>query len=135
VEYYGTEQEKVHFLGLKSPYKMIEWKDTDFAKSTPEQGKANDFIGELRGNLNKLSPKSKVKLIFTDFDRFRQFIPLEEEYKNKFFQFKIETDMAPNLVVAKQENIKTLSLKESLQKYLDSLEISDEIKKVILEIL
>ena len=89
-------------------------------------------IQSILAYLEKLDPKTKVRVIFSDYSLWREFLPLSETYKNKFFKFVEKKDfiISSNLVVAKQENI---TLKESLLKFLETNNVPKEIKKILME--
>jgi len=91
-----------------------------------------DSIGALTTCLDQLDPKTKVRIIFQDYNLWRGFLPLSETYKNKFSKFveKKEFIMSSNLVITKQENI---TLKESLVNWLEKNKIDENIKNILLE--
>ena len=96
--------------------------------SNPRQFKG---ISDLVSYLDQTDPKTKVRVIFKDYNLWREFLSLSESYKSKFSKFVEKKDfiMSSNLVQAKQENI---TLKESLLKFLETNKIPEEIKEILL---
>ena len=148
-EDYEARNPNWKFIPLNSPYSMINIElgqkaDLGGSSSMVESKIAlprssdkakypifND-ISALLAYLDQIDPKTKVRIIFNDYSLWREFLPLSESYKSKFFKFVEKKDfiMSSNLVVAKQENI---TLKESLLKFLETNKVPEEIKKILLE--
>jgi hypothetical protein len=82
--------------------------------------------------LDKLSPKTKVKIKILDFDSFRTFLPLVNKYSSKFEIFKYET--AFEVVSVNNQNCKdteTKSFKESFNTWLSQQKIDNKIKEIL----
>ena len=148
---FGTEEQKTLFVPLKSPIPMVQFelnKNTNkndipeglLAQTKDYNVKENAFhaksstILTLRGELDKLNPKTKVKVKIGDFDLFRQFLPLANKYSSKFTIFKYETDfeiMAVNNQKCISTEMKTF--KESFLKWLEAQTINTQIKDILLK--
>jgi len=145
---YETDRPKWLWIPINSCYPMVNLilqqnldlegsKDTSNSKSSISQAQSasktrqKQVLSDLLAELDNLPAKTKVRIIFKDYGLWREFLPLSETYKNKFFKFVEKKDfiMSSNLVVAKQENI---TLKESLLKFLETNKIPEEIKKILL---
>jgi hypothetical protein len=89
-------------------------------------------VGSLCFYLDKLLEKTKIRIIFKDYDNWVSFLPFYQKYKDKFILFrdKKEFIMSSNLVETKQNN---LPLKESLIKWLEQNKIEEKIKQILLE--
>jgi hypothetical protein len=89
-------------------------------------------LNELIIYLDKLDPKTKVKVKILDFENFRKFLPLCHKYDTKFETFKYTTefnvvsDLAPD--GAKKQ---MTSFKESFANYLKKQTIDPEIVKIL----
>ena len=132
IENYKTTIEKTHLLALKSAYPMkdvyldvLGWKagqESSVAKSEEE----------FKAILDRLSPKTKVRVIFKDFKSYTQVINSLQEYKDKFSLFVEKKDFVITedvILGAKKEGI---SLKESLNQYLVKTKVDDNIKQILL---
>jgi len=146
---YETDRPKWLWIPLKTPYPMINIElgqndkidptqdpknvksSISQAQSTPNLRQFNSIMA-ITPYLDQLDPKTKVRVIFKDYGLWREFLPLSETYKNKFFKFVEKKDfiMSSNLVIAKQENI---TLKESLLKFIETNKVPIEIKNILLE--
>ena len=146
---YGTENEKVHFLKLKSPIPMIQLElcqntllggsnDPENQKKSISEGESalnprqNKALSDLLAKLDQLDPKTKVRIVYKDYESYREFLPYYQKYEDKFVLFKDKKDfiISNNLVVAKQENI---TLKESLINWLEKNKVDEKIKQILLE--
>ena len=154
IEDYKGDKERVIFVPLKSPIPMIDIelqqktdqnsktnpiKDPTEAKKVPEtsQNQANPSIkmtdvGQLCFYLDQLPEKTKIRIIFKDYNGWLEFLPLYQKYKNKFTILRDKKDfiMSNNLVIPKNENV---SLKESLIKWMEQNKIDEKIKLILLE--
>jgi len=147
-EDYDSLRPRWKFIPLNSPYPMITLElgkkvVLGGSNAIPEpkiivprgqdQGKIPvfDSISAITTYLDQLDPKTKVRIIFQDYGIWREFIPLSETYKNKFFKFVEKKDfiLTANLQNQTKENI---SLKESLIKFLDTNKVDESIKKILL---
>jgi len=145
---YETDRPKWLWIPINSCYPMVNLilqqnldlegsKDTSNPKLSISQAQDSlktghfEALSDLVAYLDQLDPKTKVRVIFQDYGLWREFLPLSETYKNKFFKFVEKKDfiMSSNLVIAKQENI---TLKDSLIKFLETNKIPEEIKKILL---
>jgi len=162
IEDYQKDTEKTHFLGLKSPYpiKDIHLRQI-YDKNTPKsplQGTISEedsrqiassaqIVKSAGANplnpgvsvaigiqvLDKLDPKTKVRVIFHDFDSYTQFINKYDFYKNKFVLFKDKKEF----IISDNTHLRGLtemkSLKEVMEDYLVKTKVNDIIKRVLLE--
>jgi DNA repair exonuclease SbcCD nuclease subunit len=147
---YGETDQKWLILALNSPYSMIDIELTKNSTSITSNdasktknivptssGKRNcaSFlsISDITAYLDKLDSKIKIRVIFNNYDLWREFLPLSDKYKDKFFLFKEKKDfLISEHSLAKAKNEMT-SLKESLKNYLEKNKVEEEIKKIILE--
>jgi hypothetical protein len=89
-------------------------------------------VQSILAYLDQLDPKTKVRIVFKDYELWREFLPLSDKYKSKFFKFAEKKDfiMSSNLAVDKKENI---TLKESLINWIEKNNVPEKIKKILLE--
>lgn len=173
---YGEDKERVNFIALKSPYKMIdivvnssinnkfnelgendlknaskeaisgtnleqkEDKGKDSSKSNIAQTHGSTLqnprqitsISELCAILDKIDPKTKIRVVFKDYGLWTEFLPFYPKYKEKFIIFKDKKDflIETSTIQNKEKNI---TLKESLIKWLEKNKVNDKIKDILLE--
>jgi len=133
VENYNETNEKNHLLALKSVYPMKDVYLDPKGEKVPLGASLTKSEGELRVILTQLDPKTKVRVIFKDFDTYSKVINSLSAYKSKFVLFAEKKDFIISditLIAAKTE---TLSLKDSLCQYLVKTKVNDIIKKILLE--
>lgn len=154
IENYNSDNPMCSFIALKSPYPMIdielEQKVDQNIKNDPikdpmeaekvvptSSQRANrplkmTDVGSLCSYLDNLPEKTKVRIIFQDYENWVFFLPFYQKYKDKFVIFRDKKDfiMNNNLVASKQNN---LSLKESLIKWMEQNKIEEKIKSILLE--
>jgi DNA repair exonuclease SbcCD nuclease subunit len=149
IEDYKGEKERVLFIALKSPIPMISLelnksevfeaqneaqnpKESKIAPINPLNPRQNKALSDLLTKLDQLPAKTKVRIVFKDYQNWVNFLPYYERYKNKFIKFSDKKDfiMSSNLDVAKKENI---TLKESLIKWMELKKIDEKIKQILLE--
>jgi DNA repair exonuclease SbcCD nuclease subunit len=160
---YNTEAEKVHFLRLKSPIPMIELKlykktlkeapgasipaaeisaenkvNQTESKQTASTNPLNPgnfgAISDLTAYLDKLGPKTKVKVKILDFESFRDFLPSANKYLNKFVVFKYETEFkSVSVNIQKSVLNETTSFKEAFIKWLKQQTIDVKVKEILLK--
>jgi hypothetical protein len=89
-------------------------------------------IDLLCQQLDKLPPKTKVKVKILDFDSFRAFLPLVNKYSSKFeiFKYTTEFDNILDLAPKNVEKEKT-TFKESFNNWLSQQKIDDKIKEIL----
>ena len=152
---YETDRPEWRFIDLNSPIPMISFNlDKEIpllpqnsqnqviandlsAENMPKtsQNKANPpsnlTLSDLLTKLDQLPPKTKVRIVFKDYENYRNFLPYYQKYQGKFVKFVDKKDfvISNNLVVAKSENI---TLKESLINWLEKNKIDEKIKEVLL---
>jgi len=150
---YNTEREKVHFMKLKSPIPMISLQLGKLEEKKPilpidndvqgqDKSKENGILGvkqpilrslaEVIILLDKTDPNTKVKVKITDFESFREFLPLCSKYSTKFETFKYQTDF--EIVSANNQKLglnEITSFKESFQKWLGQQKIDPKIVEIL----
>ena len=154
---YNAEGEKVHFLKLQTPIPMVEIilnsnNNNKLDKKPENKGVAEPSLSSNRGTtepgsgknplnlrdcqafLDNLPPKYKIKVKITDFEAFREFLPLCHKYYTKFETFKYTTDFEV-ISANNQKCISTemTSFKESLSNYLKNNKIDESIRKILEE--
>jgi len=146
---YNTSQEKVDFIPLKTPIPMKQFElyknDVLDSLNTTSEPKSSNFEGEkpLNSNirmtlseliptLDKLDPKTKVKVKILDFTSFREFLPLCRNYDTKFATFKYETDFEV-ISDSTEKSIRTeiVNFKESFRNYLNNQKIDLKIMEIL----
>jgi len=146
---YNSGDKQWSIIDLKSPYPMINielYKNNDFKESKAtilpknvqpaspgkeSQAQIND-IPNLLAYLDKLYPKTKVRVIFKDYSLYREFLPYSTKYKEMFFLFKERKDFVLDIAL-KSPQSETTSLKDSLIKYMDINKVPEEIKQTLLK--
>lgn len=105
------------------------------AKKTPETGKENTFSAQIKAlseQLDTLAPKTKVRIIFKDYELWRAFLNVEEKYKEKFVLYREKKDfIISDFAVASAKN--QMTLKDNLTKWLNQNSIDEKIKQILLE--
>jgi hypothetical protein len=91
---------------------------------------AYDFEG-LCQTLDKLDPNTKVKLIIHNFNSYRQFLKVEDNYKNKFVKFVRENRFELVNVISLEKK-ETKSLKEAFENYAKEKNVDEGIRQIIL---
>jgi len=133
IENYKGTDETNHLLGLKSAYNMIDVYLDPKGDKVPPRASLAKSEEEFKAVLDKFPPKTKVRVIFKDFESYSRVINSLSTYKDKLVLFVEKKDfiMNSNSVLTKKEDI---SLKESLIKYLDENKVNGDIKKILLEV-
>jgi DNA repair exonuclease SbcCD nuclease subunit len=145
---YEAPKPKWKFIALNSPYPMINLElqknvilegSNDVSEQekvvprAPDKSKSSifDSISSISAFLDQLDPKTKVRIVFKDYNLWRSFLPISETYKTKFFKFVEKKDF----IIANIQNVtkENKSLKDSLIKFLDTNKIEESIKKILLE--
>ena len=131
IENYKEKTEKTHILGLRTNYPMQDIYLDPKGEKVPLRASLAKSEEEFGSILDNTDTKTKVRVIFKDFDTYSKVINSLSTYKNKFILFTERKDfiMNSNLVLTKKEDI---SLKESLIKYLEDNKVSADIKNILL---
>jgi len=149
-ENYNTNNEKWQFLALNSPYPMVslqlgkELKNNPIANDLSKEkvagtGKENAFLGDfeaipdLNAYLDELDSKMKVRIIFTDYELWREFLPHYNKYKEKFFVFRDKKDFLISEITPISAKSEKQPLKESLLKFMKDNKIEKKIQDILLE--
>lgn len=132
IENYKGTDETNHLIGLKSPYPMKDIYLDPKAKKAQLGSSLAKSEEELRAILDKIDAKTKVRVIFKDFDSYSKVINSLSTYKNKFVMFKEKKDflISDNTPISVKSEI---DIKGSLVKYLGDNNISANIKDILLE--
>ncbi len=146
---YGKEDEKMGYLKLKSPIPMIQLelsKDSQKpATNDPStiktgqpvqpEGKTapiNEVIVSFCQKLDKIDPKTKVKVKIHDFESFRAFLSFVPKYINRFSLFKYETDFELISVnTQKREETEINNFKESFANWIKNQKIDPKIVEIL----
>jgi len=144
---YKGVNEKHTFIPLKSPIPMVQldlckkkenkldsWDQAQ--KKVPKKG----FFAQNSSNfealcqyLDKLKPKTKVKVLIHDFKNYHNFLDVEDKYKQKFIKFVRENRFELfNSTPLFGEEKDTKNLQESFEAYSKEKEINAEISSIIL---
>jgi DNA repair exonuclease SbcCD nuclease subunit len=125
IEGYNTENPKISYLPLLSPYPMI---DVVTSSNPSKTGVSASNLGGLTDILDQLPQKTKIRVLFDQYDLWRSFLPLENRYKEKFNLFKIKKDFTTNeIIIAKKEK---QPLKESLEKWMNVNKVDNKIRQI-----
>jgi DNA repair exonuclease SbcCD nuclease subunit len=169
---YGGEKEEIHFLGLKSPIKMVEIilnsnnnnnlqekdlkntlkidlqasnscknenvdKDTLASESKVSEGETPINLRQIDlvcQKLDKLDPKTKVKVKIMDFQSFREFLPFVNKYSSKFEIFKYTTEFEViTEKVQNDTNKEMTTFKENFTSWLHQQNVDQKIKDILLK--
>ena len=108
------------------------FKQNESISQAQNQAKKPLSIGDCQTYLDKLDPKTKVKVKIMDFESFRQFLPLVNKYSSKFEIFKYETEFTV-VSVNRQKCIPTemTSFKESFNNWLKNQKIDPKIMEIL----
>jgi DNA repair exonuclease SbcCD nuclease subunit len=126
IENYRTESEKLSFLALKSSYPM-----KDVIVPPVSSGEESEQA-KWRLALDSLSPKTKVRLVFSDFSSYINNVNSLQQYKERFSLFQVKKNFLISDKCYLGAKTETVSLKESLEIYLKNNNISEEIKSILL---
>jgi DNA repair exonuclease SbcCD nuclease subunit len=132
IENYKGTDETNHLLGLKTAYNMVDVYLDPKGEKVPPRASLAKSEEEFKAILDKLPPKTKVRVIFKDFDTYSKVINSLSTYKSKFVLFSEKKDFIisdTTLITAKNE----MSIRESLIKYLEDNKVNEDIKKILLE--
>lgn len=131
IENYGETNEKCHFIKLNS-YPMKEYHLCGKnSKKTLSQGE-NDSVETLCQTLDRLDPKTKVRVIIDDFQAYKDFLPIIGKYKSKFVLFKIKNNFEITFSEIKTED-KNLSFKDSFKQWIEKQNLDKSIKDILME--
>ena len=147
---YGTSKAKWGFPELKNPYPLKdiyleenkESVATKYSKTTEKVAKKAlsqvnprlkmTSVKDLCSYLDSLDSKTKVRIVYQDYNLWRSFLPLEQKYKEKFVVFRQKKDF----VISLNETTKktdSKKLKESLIEWLKANKIEERIQIILLE--
>ncbi|MFH0806047.1 MAG: metallophosphoesterase [Patescibacteria group bacterium] len=118
IENYKTEAERCHFIGLKSPYPMI---DIQYSN-----------LEDIRLRLDDISSKTKVRLKFTNFEDYKQWLTISKNYESKFYIFREKKDFKSvfnNQIVTKENT----DIEKELEQWLKNQVVDEDVKKALLE--
>ncbi len=130
IEGYNSENPKINFLALKTPYLMKDIVVDGSGKNIENRPLSASNLTHLLTILDKTNAKTKVRVNFSDYELWRTFLPYEEQYKQKFVIFKVKKDFILNeIIVAKKEK---QPLKESLIKWMNANNVPEKIREILL---
>lgn len=147
---YESNNPEWQFLPLKSPYPMVDMvleqkvvqKQEKQATQTTDKGKKAvskpsgegiSPINKLITQLDKLDPNTKVRIILKDYVLWREYLPLQQKYKDKFFVYRERKDFILNLKINSSQKENNYSLRESLVRWMKQNKIENKIQKILLE--
>lgn len=134
IEKYKTEKQKVHFLRLSSPYSMRDITVTSSSISPEgETSKKTFSLESCLKELDTLDAKTKVRLLFNDFESYSQFINKYSYYKDKFILFKDKKNFTISDNTQFRVSSEKTSLKEALNRYLEMSQINASIRDILNE--
>lgn len=131
IENYKGTDETNHLLGLKTPFPMKDVYLDPKGEKVPLRAALAKSEEEFKAILDKIPPKTKVRVIFKDFDTYSKVINSLSTYKSKFVLFTEKKDFIisdTTLITAKSE----MNIKESLVKYLEDNKVPEDIKNILL---
>jgi len=99
--------------------------------TNPPKAMQNDPVCQLTAELDKLPEKTKVRIIYKDYESYRQFLPLIGKYKSKFTIFKDKKEFIISTDCNKDREKETVNLSELLNSWLEKNQIPEPIKKVL----
>jgi len=132
---YNEESEKCHFLDLKTPYPMASVVlDKSGAKTRDLKGKQGIFesISDLKTYLNTLNPKTKVRIVFKDYELWRAFLPIFKEYESKFILLKEQKEFMKQ-IINQVQNQKNIPILESLKNWMQKNKVEETIQNILLK--
>jgi DNA repair exonuclease SbcCD nuclease subunit len=132
IENYKGTDETNHLLGLKTAYNMVDVYLDPKGEKVPPRASLAKSEEEFKAILDKLPPKTKVRVIFKDFDTYSKVINSLSTYKSKFVLFSEKKDFIIS-DTASINSKKEISIRESLIKYLEDNKVNEDIKKILLE--
>jgi len=147
---YKTEKQSIKIIPLVTPIHMIDLElsqnlENGRSQAMPSllnvagKGKESGILGKFEAltdllmYLNQLVSKTKVRVIFKDYESYKEFLPYYEIYKQKFVLFKDRKDFILFISDNTPQSIKTETMKESLIKFLEVNKVDSEIKKILEE--
>ena len=126
-ENYKTYGEKWSYLPLTTPYSMVDVIVEPGVPSVKSQCK------KWLNTLNSLPEKTKVRILFSDFESYSNSINELEHFKQKFVKFQFKKDfLIQDLSLGSIKKDQT-NLKDSLKKFLETNKVSEEIRKILLD--
>ena len=131
---YKEENEKCHFIALSSPIPMKDVYYGGEAKIVPKTALYASNLGQIRAICDSLAPRTKVRIIFNDFNCYKDFLPYYSDYEKKFTLFK---DKKEFLSISADNQLgvltETISLKGKLIHYMETNKVNEEVKNILLE--
>lgn len=143
-EDYRGEQEKWSFIALKSCYPMIDiYLDKNSVKAETKASNLSKIIA-VRASYDKieekfeqyirlLPEKTKVRVIFKDFESYTQVINILPKYKNKFIILKEKKDFLISNESKPEKKKENISVRESLTSWLKEKNTNIKIQDILLE--
>ena len=127
---YRSDKEKWGFIPLKTPYAM---KDLIIAKNAqPTLGNKQIEAQNWQSVIEQLNAKTKLRIIFRDFESYYSNINDLQRFKDKFVLFSVKKDFLVEETILTSK-VETHSMKDSLKNYLEQNKINEEIKRILLE--
>jgi DNA repair exonuclease SbcCD nuclease subunit len=134
-DYKGPKQ-KWSFLPLKAAIPMTDVIIDDSASKT-QSSTAKSLnpcsIQALCELLDRLSAKTKIRLIFRDYTLWTGYLAIAQKYKEKFVLLAEKKEFVLADIVSASVKNETLSLKDNLISWLEKNNIDDKIRDILLE--
>jgi len=112
----------------------LEAQSPKIEPTNPSSLTTKGAISEIAAKLDQLSPKTKVRILFYDFNLWKDYLSISHQYKNKFVIYKEEkkfiTNINSQISVAKEQNI---TIKDYLKKWLEINKVNENISSILLE--
>lgn len=159
---YGEDKERWGFIELKTPYPIVNIEvsntvptnlpksalqstnsvktddvtvDTTDPKSSISQAQTSQNSAQIQAlceKLDKLTPLTKVRIIFKDYVLWRSFLPFYQKYKGKFIVFRDKKDFLIDDQIISKSNSETQTVIQSFKVWLDKNKIEEKVQKILL---
>jgi len=117
----------------RPPKRAIEQKSLVSSSQETQNPRHFGALSDLFTFLDSLSPKSKVRLTFEDFNIFADYLKNEENYKKKFYVYKRETKFNVFETVTESSKKDNQSMVEYFKRWLEEKKIKKEIAEILLK--
>jgi DNA repair exonuclease SbcCD nuclease subunit len=131
IQDYKGDKEKLVKIPLSSPYPMQDIYLGGIEPKSLNRAVLAKNSAQLRGVLDGLLALTKVRIIFQDFNEYKEFLPFYKDYEQKFVLLKSKL----NFILTAKEEVKkeAVPFKNILIAWLIKNNINEEIRKILLE--
>jgi DNA repair exonuclease SbcCD nuclease subunit len=112
---------------------VLKAKSSKIAPTNPPNAKVFKAVPDLCAYLDKLNPKTKVRIIFKDYHIYSEYLPCSISYSSKFYQYKEKKEFVISDLALGSVKNETITLKENLKIWIEKNKVPEDIKKVLLE--